>query len=422
MKSGSQAGQAAEQRQKTELREGSQEESLGEDTEQQLRKRLLDRLERAGQVEDSHLLGLIDEEIVMESRRNKIPLDRRIPLRASLFNSLRRLDVLQEFLEDETVTEIMVNGADCIFLERQGVLLESDKKFSSREKLEDVIQQIVSRVNRTVNEANPIVDARLEDGSRVNVVLRSAALNGPAVTIRKFGKKCFSLDHLVSAGTITQEAADFLKACVRDRKNIFVSGGTGSGKTTLLNALSAWIPSGERIITIEDSAELQIQNVKNLVRLEARRASGEGEKEITIRDLIKTALRMRPDRIIVGEVRDGACLDMLQAMNTGHDGSLSTGHGRSAMDMMARLETMAMMGGDLPLAAIREQIASAIDIMVHLIRSRDGSRKVKTILEVNEYEQGKGEYRFNVLYERKSPEGELVSTGSELCGKSGKKD
>ncbi len=295
MKGELQAEQTAERRRKTELKEESREALPGESMEQQLRKLLLDRLEKEGQVEDSRLLEFIDEEIVVASRRNKIPLDRRIPLRASLFNSLRRLDVLQEFLEDETVTEIMVNGADSIFLERKGVLLESDKKFSSREKLEDVIQQIVSRVNRTVNEANPIVDARLEDGSRVNVVLRSAALNGPAVTIRKFGKKCFSLDHLVSAGTITQEAADFLKDSVRDRKNIFVSGGTGSGKTTFLNALSAWIPSGERIITIEDSAELQIQNVKNLVRLEARRASGEGEKEITIRDLIKTALRMRPD-------------------------------------------------------------------------------------------------------------------------------
>ena len=368
--------------------------------ENEIRRRLLNRIEAEGQMEDKKLLELIDEEIVGESRKGRIPLNLRIPFRKALFDSLRRLDVLQEFLEDETVTEIMVNGPDNIFLERQGKLIKSEKRFSSREKLEDVIQQIVARVNRTVNEANPIVDARLEDGSRVNVVLRAASLDGPTVTIRKFARTPFSMENLVESGTLTEEAAEFLKECVRTRKNVFVSGGTGSGKTTFLNALSAWIPEEERIITIEDSAELQIQNVENKVRLEARRATGEGEREITIRDLIKTALRMRPDRIIVGEVRDGACLDMLQAMNTGHDGSLSTGHGRSAKDMMARLETMAMMGGDLPLTAIREQIGSAIDIMVHLTRMRDGSRKVETILEVNGYDPDKGEYQFNVIYRR----------------------
>lgn len=368
--------------------------------ENEIRRRLLNRIEAEGQMEDKKLLELIDEEIVGESRKGRIPLNLRIPFRKALFDSLRRLDVLQEFLEDETVTEIMVNGPDNIFLERQGKLIKSDKRFSSREKLEDVIQQIVARVNRTVNEANPIVDARLEDGSRVNVVLRAASLDGPTVTIRKFARTPFSMENLVESGTLTEEAAEFLKECVQTRKNVFVSGGTGSGKTTFLNALSAWIPEDERIITIEDSAELQIQNVENKVRLEARRATGEGEREITIRDLIKTALRMRPDRIIVGEVRDGACLDMLQAMNTGHDGSLSTGHGRSAKDMMARLETMAMMGGDLPLTAIREQIGSAIDIMVHLTRMRDGSRKVETILEVNGYDPDKGEYQFNVIYRR----------------------
>lgn len=375
--------------------------------EEEMRKRLLVRLESKGAVSDERLLGFIDEAIVEENRREPIPLERRIPLRTALFNSLRRLDVIQELLEDETVTEIMINGPDRIFIERRGRLFESGKRFSSREKLEDVIQQIVSRVNRTVNEANPIVDARLEDGSRVNVVLRAAAIDGPAVTIRKFGKTGFSLEELVKIGMLTGEAAEFLKECVRKRKNIFVSGGTGSGKTTFLNALSAWIPSGERIITIEDSAELKLQNLDNLVRLEARRSAGEGEREITIRDLIKTALRMRPSRIIVGEVRDGACLDMLQAMNTGHDGSMSTGHARSARDMMARLETMAMMGGELPLTAIREQIASAIDIMVHLCRSRDGSRKAETILEVRGYDRGREEYRFCSLYERNRETGEL---------------
>lgn len=280
---------------------------------EEIRKRLLGRLEAGEVVSDERLLEMIDEEIVKENRRNRISLERRIPMRAALFNSLRRLDVLQEFLEDETVTEIMVNGPDRIFLERGGKLQESGVRFSSREKLEDVIQQIVSRVNRTVNEANPIVDARLEDGARVNVVLRAAAIDGPVVTIRKFGKQVFSLERLVEMGSLPAELAEFLKDCVEKRKNIFVSGGTGSGKTTFLNALSAWIPPVERIITIEDSAELKFQGLRNLVRLEAR-SSAAGGREITIRELIKTALRMRPDRIIVGEVRDGACLDMLQAI------------------------------------------------------------------------------------------------------------
>ncbi len=384
-----------------------QGESGQTDREEEIRKRLLVRLELMGAVPDERLRECIDEEIVTENRKAPIPLEQRILLRTALFNSLRRLDVIQELLEDETVTEIMINGPDCIFVERGGRLFKSGKRFSSKEKLEDVIQQIVSRVNRTVNEANPIADARLEDGSRVNVVLRAAAIDGPAVTIRKFGKTGFSLEQLTDTGMLTKEAAEFLKESVRERKNIFVSGGTGSGKTTFLNALSAWIPSGERIITIEDSAELRLQNLENLVRLEARRSAGEGEREITIRDLIKTALRMRPDRIIVGEVRDGACLDMLQAMNTGHDGSMSTGHARSAKDMMARLETMAMMGGDLPLTAIREQIASAVDLMVHLGRNREGSRKVETILEVQGFDRGKGEYRLKGLFERKRENGEL---------------
>ena len=370
------------------------------DCEERLRCRLLVRLEMEGQAQDERIQEMIDEEIVEESRRSCFPLEERLALRRRLFNSLRRLDVIQELLDDETVTEIMVNGPDSIFVERAGKLFKWEKSFSSREKLEDVIQQIVSRVNRTVNEASPIVDARLEDGSRVNVVLRAAAIDGPAVTIRKFGKEAFSLAYLVKLGTITEEAADFLKECVRCRKNIFVSGGTGSGKTTFLNALSAWISGDERIITIEDSAELKLQNLENLVRLEARRSSGEGEQEITVRDLIKTALRMRPSRIIVGEVRDGACLDMLQAMNTGHDGSLSTGHGRSAKDMLARLETMAMMGGDLPLSAIREQIASAIDIMVHLTRERDGSRRVETILGVKSYDRSREAYDLCPIFEK----------------------
>ncbi|MCI8504722.1 MAG: CpaF family protein [Lachnospiraceae bacterium] len=384
-----------------------------------MRRRLLVRLELEGAVSDEQLLEFIDEEIVVENRKESIPLERRLSLRKVLFNSLRRLDVIQEFLEDETVTEIMINGPDKIFIERAGKLFKSEKQFSSREKLEDVIQQIVSRVNRTVNEANPIVDARLEDGSRVNVVLRAAAIDGPAVTIRKFGKVGFSLKQLVESGMLTEEAAEFLKECVWSRKNIFVSGGTGSGKTTFLNALSAWIPAKERIITIEDSAELKLQNLENLVRLEARRSTGEGEQEITIRDLIKTALRMRPNRIIVGEVRDGACLDMLQAMNTGHDGSMSTGHARSAKDMLARLETMAMMGGELPLTAIREQIASAIDLMVHLARKRDGSRRTETILEVLGYDRSREKYHVCTLYKRNRENGNLEKTKEQMEGSYG---
>ncbi|MCI8465427.1 MAG: CpaF family protein [Lachnospiraceae bacterium] len=390
---------------------GTIEGQKQEEREEEIRKRLIARLEVLGAVEDPELLKFIDEEIVGENRREPIPLEQRIPLRATLFNSLRRLDVIQELLEDESVTEIMINGPKSIFIECKGQLFKSGKQFSSKEKLEDVIQQIVSRVNRTVNEANPIVDARLEDGSRVNVVLRAVAIDGPAVTIRKFGKTGFSLEQLTKTGMLTKETAEFLKESVRERKNIFVSGGTGSGKTTFLNALSAWIPAGERIITIEDSAELKLQRLENLVRLEARHSTGEGEREITIRDLIKTALRMRPNRIIVGEVRDGACLDMLQAMNTGHDGSMSTGHSRSAKDMMARLETMAMMGGDLPLAAIREQIGSAIDIMVHLKRCRDGSRQVETVLEVLGYDRGREVYCFRSLYERNRETGNLEKTG-----------
>ena len=266
--------------------------------EEEMRRRLLARLELEGAPPDERIRELIDEEIVAENRREPIPLERRIPLRSALFNGLRRLDVIQELLEDETVTEIMINGPNHIFIERAGRISESGKRFSSREKLEDVIQQIVSRVNRTVNEANPIVDARLEDGSRVNVVLKPVALNGPIMTIRKFPKDTVTMDQLISWGSVTQEVVEFVKMIVKAKYNIFVSGGTGSGKTTFLNAMSDYIPKDERIITIEDNAELQIRGVPNLVRLEARNANLEGEGAVTIRDLIKSALRMRPDRII----------------------------------------------------------------------------------------------------------------------------
>lgn len=297
------------------------------------------------------------------------------------FYAIRKLDVLQEMLEDQEITEIMVNGPDQIFIEKQGRLEPYPKKFLSKEKLEDVIQQIVGKVNRTVNESSPIVDVRLQDGSRVNVVLPPVAINGPIVTIRKFPADPITMEYLVSIQSITMQAAEFLKKLVQAKYNIFISGGTGSGKTTFLNALSAYIPKEERIITIEDSAELQIQNIPNLVRLEVRNANLEGKNEVTIRDLIRSALRMRPDRIILGEVRDAAAYDLLSVMNTGHDGSLSTGHANSPNDMLKRLEALVLTAVDIPLLAVRSQIASAIDIVVQLGRLRDRSRKV---LEIDE--------------------------------------
>ena len=317
---------------------------------------------------------------------------------------------MQELTDDPKVTEIMINGYDHIFLERAGRLYRWDKKFESKEKLEDVIQQIVAKCNRTVNEASPIVDARLENGSRVNIVLQPVALNGPIVTIRRFPERPFLMDDLMGFGAINEEAVDFLRKLVIAGYNIFISGGTGSGKTTFLNALSDFIPKGERIITIEDSAELQIVGVDNLVRLETRNANVEGCSEITIRDLIKSSLRMRPDRIIVGEVRGAEAIDMLQALNTGHDGSLSTGHANSAADMLARLETMILMGMDLPIPAIRGQLASGIDIIVHLGRLRDKSRKVLEIAEVLDYEDG--EIKLQPLYrfieEAENSEGKII--------------
>lgn len=305
-----------------------------------------------------------------------------------MFNAFRKLDLLQEFLEDEGITEIMINGTQSIFYERGGRLYQSDKRFVSRDKLEDVIQQIVAGSNRLVNEASPIVDARLKDGSRVNVVLAPVALNGPIVTIRKFPKESVTMGQLISWGSVSKEAVDFLSMLVVAGYNIFISGGTGSGKTTFLNALSQYIPKDERIITIEDNAELRILDVPNLVSLEARNANIEGSGAVTIRDLIKSALRMRPDRIIVGEVRSAEAIDMLQALNTGHDGSLSTGHANSPGDMLSRLETMVLMGMELPLPAIRRQIASGIDVIVHLGRLRDKSRKMLEITEVVDYKDG----------------------------------
>ncbi|MDR1801854.1 MAG: CpaF family protein [Lachnospiraceae bacterium] len=351
-------------------------------TAEELQELIVDDLDMTKEIKDEELSELIHQRIKDAAGGEYISLNDRSRLGKELFDAFRKLNLLQEFLEDEEITEIMINGTESIFLEKAGQIYRASKRFTSAEKLYDVVQQIVAGSNRLVNEASPIVDARLPEGYRVHVVLPPVALNGPTVTIRKFAKDSITMDYLESIGSIGSEAAEFLKKLIKAKYNIFISGGTGSGKTTFLNALSQYIPKEERIITIEDNAELRIQGVSNLVRLEARNANVEGVGEISIRDLIKAALRMRPDRIIVGEVRGAEAIDMLQACNTGHDGSLSTGHANSPKDMLSRLETMVFMGMDLPLCAVQRQIASAIDILVHLGRLRDKSRKVLEITEV----------------------------------------
>ena len=376
---------------------------------EQLHARILDRLDMTRDMEDEELTELIYEVLQEVSQEEYLPLDQKTMLGKELFNAFRKLDLLQEFLEDDDITEIMINGTQNIFIEKAGRISQSDKRFLSADKLEDVIQQIVAGSNRLVNEASPIVDARLADGSRVNVVLPPVALNGPIVTIRKFAKEVITMNKLMEWQSINSEVSGFLASLVAAGYNIFISGGTGSGKTTFLNALSQYIPKNERIITIEDNAELQIQNIKNLVRLEARNANVEGTGEVTIRDLIKSALRMRPDRIIVGEVRSAEAIDMLQALNTGHDGSLSTGHANSPKDMISRLETMVLMGMDLPLPAIERQIASGLDIIVHLGRLRDKSRKVLEVTEVLGYWDGQIHLQTIYRYEEIRKEDENVT-------------
>lgn len=338
---------------------------------------------------DEDIEELITSTVFEKSKEHFLSISEKQELVKHIFNSLRRLDILQPLIEDKSITEIMINGPEDIFIEKNGRTYRIDSCFESRQKLEDVIQSIVARVNRVVNEASPIVDARLGDGSRVNAVLPPVALNGPILTIRKFPDKPITVEDLIKWGSITEDVAQLLERMVRAKYNIFVCGGTGSGKTTFLNALSNFIPKDERIITIEDSAELQISGVENIVRLETRNANTEGKGQITIRDLIRTSLRMRPERIIVGEVRGAEALDMLQAMNTGHDGSLSTGHANSTEDMLSRLETMVLGAAPLPLDAIRQQITSAIDIMIHLARLRDKSRRTIEITEVLEYRDGR---------------------------------
>ena len=341
-------------------------------------------------IEDAELEEKIEEIVAQRLQGVYCSIDQRVSIVQQVYSSIRGFGLLDSIISDDTITEVMINGPENVFIEQSGRLFKLDKQFESQRRLEDIIQRIVGLAGREVNQANPICDTRLPDGSRVNVVLPPIALCGPTITIRKFSKTPMTIEKLIKYGSITQEIADKLELFVKAKYNIFIAGGTGSGKTTFLNALSNYIPKDERVITIEDSAELQITGVENLVSLETRNANASGAGQITIRDLIKSSLRMRPERIVVGEVRGGEALDMLQAMNTGHDGSLSTGHANSTEDMLSRLETMVLQGAaGLPLEAIRQQIASAVDIIIHLSRLRDKSRKTMEITEVVGYENGK---------------------------------
>lgn len=381
--------------------------------DQEVEQEIIDSLKKILQSDNYVQKDLSDDEIkevikeklsaCINEKSLRISVGQKKNILDKVFNSVKRLDILQPLIENKEISEIMINGCDDVFIEKNGRVIRLDVKFENKQILENIVQKIVSTVNREVNEKTPIVDARLKDGSRVNVVLPPIALNGPIVTIRKFPDTPFTIEKMIEIGSITQEVADFLHKLVIAKYNIFISGGTGSGKTTFLNALSNYIPKDERIITIEDSAELQIKNVENIVRLETRNKNTEGTGEITIRDLIKSSLRMRPDRIVVGEVRGAEALDMLQAMNTGHDGSLSTGHANSAIDMLSRLETMVLTGVDFPISAIRKQIASAIDIIVQIGRLRDKSRKLLEINEVLGIENG--EIVLNPLYQLVEEEG-----------------
>ncbi len=387
-----------------------------------IKKRVYEKLDMSTDIDDKDLRNVIEECVQEESKVYIIPLRQREVIEESVFNAIRRLDILQEILEDDSITEIMINGSKDIFIERDGNLQRWDKHFETTDKLEDVAQKIAALSNKIVNTSVPIVDTRLDDGSRVSIVLPPIAIDGPVITIRKFYDDPLTMEKLIAFHSVTQEAAEFLEKAVKAKYNIFISGATGSGKTTFLNVLSNYIPSDERVITIEDSAELQIKNIDNLVRLESRKANIEGKNEITIRDLIKASLRLRPDRIVVGEVRGDETLDMVQAMTTGHDGSLSTGHGNSPQDMMSRLETMILMGMDMSLSAVRKQLVSAIDIIIHLGRLRDRTRRVMKIVEIAGLQNG--EVQYNTLFEFKETGekdgkvlGGLISTQKELMHK-----
>lgn len=378
--------------------------------EEKIRQEVMESIDLSVDVSDEEILKLIRNKIIEQAKIQPISLADRKRVEGHVFNSLRKLDVLEDLLKDEEITEIMINGPKNIFIEKNGRVEKSSEQFSSEEKLNDVIQSIVANTNKIVNESNPIVDTRLSDGSRVNIVLPPAAVDYSILSIRKFPKEQMTMERLKAYGSISDEQIEFLKKLVISGYNIFVSGGTGSGKTSFLNALGEFIPEDERVITIEDSAELQLKNVRNLVRLEARNANLEGNNEITIRDLLKSSLRMRPDRIVVGECRGAEALEMLQAFNTGHDGSLSTGHSNSCKDMLSRLETMVLMGAEIPLSAIRQQIASGLDIIVQLGRLRDKSRKLIEITEVLDLENN--EIQLNPLYSFK----ELDEVNGRIIG------
>lgn len=359
--------------------------------------RLFDSFDINTDIDDEGIMDRIQEEICIFAKEYPIDVDERMRLQKELFYALRKYDVLSRLLEDDDITEIMINGFNHIFIEKRGKVIETNESFSSKEKLDDVIQQIVGANNQIINETTPIVDTRLEDGSRVNIVLPPIAIDGSVMSIRRFSKEPITLNRLIELNSISEEIKEFLGRLIRARYNIFISGGTGSGKTTFLNALTEYIPEDERVITIEDAAELQVIGIDNLVRLEARRENIEGELEVTIRDLVRTSLRMRPNRIIVGECRGAEAIEVLQACNTGHDGSLSTGHANSSIDMISRLETMVLQGMEIPVLAIRKQIASAIDIFIHLGRLPNGERK---LIEISEVVGVEGEdIKLNTLYE-----------------------
>lgn len=377
-----------------------------------LKKKIFEKY-NLNQMEDDLLEEAIEHLIIEEIQDEYITIEERVDITERIFNSIRGLGLLDSIIKDDQITEVMINGPQDIFVEKAGKLYKLEQKFDDERQLEDIVQKIVGQAGREVNQANPIVDTRLPDGSRVNVVLPPISLNGATVTIRKFSKTPMTIEQLLKFGSITPEVAHVMELLVKAKYNIFISGGTGSGKTTFLNALSSYIPHDERVITIEDSAELQIEGIDNLVRMETRNANTAGSGAVTIRDLIKSSLRMRPERIIVGEVRGGEALDMLQAMNTGHDGSLSTGHANSTRDMLSRLETMVLQGSEgLPLAAIRQQIASAVDIIIHLSRLRDKTRRTTEISEVLGYENG--EILINPIYRFEEDE---KSTLEKVSGK-----
>ncbi|MEK8128583.1 CpaF family protein [Paenibacillus filicis] len=392
--------------------EAVNDERSWQDLHAELKRIVQEQIDYGSTLSDAELLDLIEKEVFARSSRSHLTAGTMNKLVRDIFNSFRGLDVIQPLVDDPEITEIMINSHERIFIEKRGRVTETGLAFESREKLEDTIQAVVGRVNRIVNESSPVVDARLPDGSRVHVVLPPVALDGPTMTIRKFPAAPMTLEDLQRREALSEEAAAFLIRLVKEKHNIFISGGTGSGKTTFLNALSQHIPADERIITIEDSAELQIRGVPNLVRLETRNANTEGRGEISIRELIRASLRMRPNRIIVGEVRGAESLDMLQAMNTGHEGSLSTGHANSTIDMLSRLETMVLSGASLPLDVVRKQISSALDVMVHLQRLRDRSRRVTEISEV--VGMAGGEVKLQPIYrfvERgEAPDGRVIGS------------